>query len=153
MCSCCIRLCLGFRGLRPGRVRLGSRCGALGSGLVRLRPFLLPGCVVGLGLGLCLRIGRSLTFVLKALHFYLFNCDGASIFRGLYYFTSLPDHRLAIGVLVDGIRIDLVHQSRGVLIAVAGVGLGPLGLRDAQGIARFKEFQRQWVFRTTGSNL
>ncbi len=30
-----------------------------------------------------------------------------------------------------------------MLIAVAGVRLGSFGLRDAQGIARFKEFQRQ----------
>ena len=45
--------------------------------------------------------------------------------------------------LLVAYRIDFVHQLDSMLIAVAGVLLGSFGLRDAQGVARFKELQRQ----------
>src|SRR6202040_2490337 len=97
--------------------------------------------------GLCLSIGLCAggrqTLVVLALLIYLFDGDGAGIFRGLYHLTGNADHGLAIGVLVGGILIDLVHQPDRVLVGVVGVGLGSLGLCDAQGIARFKEFQWQ----------
>ena len=72
----------------------------LGSSLIRLGLFFLPGRVVGLRLGLCLRIGSRLTFVVQALLVDLLDGDGAGVFRGLHGLTGNRDHRLSIGVLV-----------------------------------------------------
>ena len=139
--------------LAPWRCLTRLESGALGSGLVSLGLFLLPGRIVGLRLGMCLRIGGCLAFVVQALLVDLFDRDSASIFRGLHGFAGNPDHRFAVGVLVGGIGIDLIHQTDGMLIGVAGIGLGSLDCAMRRALRASKNSNGNLVFRTTGSNL
>ena len=53
-------------------------------------------------------------------------------------------------MLSGRILVHGVHQLDGMLVTIAGVGLGSLGLRDAQSIARFEELQWQLGIQNHG---
>ena len=140
---CSVRLGLSLGGLGIRGIRLGLFLCCLSFLCIGLSLLLLPCRIVSLLLRFCLCIRGGLEFVRLPFLVYPLNGDRARVFGSLYCLSGDRDQLLSRDVLFRGIFICIIHQLESVLIAVAGVLLGSLGLRDTQCIASFEEFQRQ----------
>ena len=124
---------LGASSLLGGGLRIGGNCFGVDAALrlvacASLRGGFTAGSRTAFGFG---------AFFVDMLH-----GDFTGVFRGLYDFARLGNQGFLVSVLPGGERIGLVHLANGLFVAWGGVSFGAGRLRDAQGIARFKKFER-----------
>src|SRR5712664_3104339 len=126
---------LGASSLLGGGLRIGGNCFGVDAALrfvacASLRGGFTAGSRTAFGFG---------AFFVDMLH-----GDFTGVFRGLYDFARLGNQGFLVSVLPGGERIGFVHLANGLFVAWGGVSFGAGRLRDAQGIAGFKEFERQF---------